>query len=423
MSNALAIAGVTAVLQFYLGNVYSALGSLFGSRVNISAVAPDLVQTEISTGQTMNQVNLFMHQVSHNQGWRNQGLPSMSSDGRSLLKNPPLALDLHYLLTAYGSTDWQAEGLLGFGVLMLHQSPVLTRADISNAMAGLPAADPTNPLSSVLGAAGLADQIEMIKITPSTLGKEEMAWLWTALKADYRPTFPFQVSVVLIEPQFPTSFPLPVLSRNISVKAGPPPQLFELQLGPGGQAPAQGDTVTVSGQSLASASLMSLVNPRIGINFPPFAPSTVTNNTLSFVVPNSPLGLPPGTYDLSALFTDATGNVILSTNKITLAVAPGVSGTPTATNNLTGTLVSLTCVPDVVPSQSVSLSLGSQTGGASLTVPAQTFDTQTNSLSFQFPTLAAGTYLVVLSVDGVNSPVQVNFALTPPTFTGPFLTI
>lgn len=423
MSNALAIAGVTAVLQFYLGNVYSGLSALFGGHVNVSAKAPDLLQTEISAGQAMNQVNLFMHQVSHNQGWRNQGLPSMSSDGRSLLKNPPLALDLHYLLTAYGSQDWQAEGLLGFAVLMLHQSPVLTRADISNAMAGLPGADPLNPLSSALGSAGLADQIEMIKITPSTLGKEEMAWIWTALKADYRPTFPFQVSVVLIEPQFPTSFPLPVLSRNISAKPGLPPQLFELQLGLGDQAPAQGDTVTVTGQSLNGASLISLVNPRIGINFPPFAPTTVTNNSLTFAVPNSPLGLPPGTYDLSALFTDASGNVVLSTNKLALEVAPTVSGTPTTANNAAGTLVSLTCAPDVVPGQSVSLSLGSQTGGTSLTAPAQIFDTQTNSLSFQFPTLAAGTYLMVLTVDGVNSPVQVNFAVTPPVFTGPFLTI
>ena len=43
----------------------------------------------------------------------------------------------------------------------------------------------------------------MLKITPSTLGREEMAWLWTALKADYRPTFPFQVSVVLIESKNP----------------------------------------------------------------------------------------------------------------------------------------------------------------------------------------------------------------------------
>ena len=47
----------------------------------------------------------------------------------------------------------------------------------------------TNPLWNALASTGLADQIEMIKLTPSTLGREEMAWVWTALKADYRPTY------------------------------------------------------------------------------------------------------------------------------------------------------------------------------------------------------------------------------------------
>src|SRR5262249_61615772 len=83
-----------------------------------------------------------------------------------------------------------------------------------NAIAKLPINDPANPLSTPLGAVGLADQFELLKITPSTVGREEMAWLWTALKADYRPTFPFQVSVVLIEPQNPEIVPLPVLQRK-----------------------------------------------------------------------------------------------------------------------------------------------------------------------------------------------------------------
>jgi hypothetical protein len=424
MSNALAIAGVTAVLQYYLGNVYSGLSAIFGGTPTVSAKAPDMVQTEITANQSLNQINLFMHQVTHNPGWRNQDLPSMSSDGKSRLKNPPLALDLHYLLTAYGSQDWQAEGLLGYAVLLLHQSPVLTRQDIRTAMAALPLNDSTNPLSTALGAAGLADQIEMIKITPETLGKEEMAWLWTALKADYRPTFPFQVSVVLLEPQLTTSFARPVLTRNIAAQAGPPPLLFELQLPVGQQAPAQGDTVTVTGQSLTGASKIALSNARIGINYPPFAPTTVRDTSVTFKVPTDPTGLPPGGYDLSVLFTNSGGTAVLSTNTLPMGIAPTVSGSPIATNNTSGTLVALTCAPDVVPGQTVSLSLGSVTGGNSISASAQTFDSKTNSLRFQFPTLSAGQYLVVLSVDGVDSPIQVNWNATPfPKFTGPLLTI
>ena len=166
MSSALAIAGVSAVLQFYLTNLYTPMSALFGGAVTVSSKAPDIVQEAFTAGSPENQVNLFLHQVTHNQGWRNQQLPSVAPDGRTRLSNPPLALDLHYLLTAYGSEDWQAEALLGFALLMLHENPVLTRNDISAAIAKLPTNDPTNPLSTPLGAAGLAGQIETAEDYP-----------------------------------------------------------------------------------------------------------------------------------------------------------------------------------------------------------------------------------------------------------------
>ena len=124
MSSALAMAGVSAVLQYYLTNLYTPLTALFGGTVKVSAKAPDIVQEAFTAGSPENQVNLFLHQVTHNVGWRNQDQPSVGPDGMTRLSNPPLALDLHYLLTAYGSEDWQAEALLGFALLMLHENPV-----------------------------------------------------------------------------------------------------------------------------------------------------------------------------------------------------------------------------------------------------------------------------------------------------------
>ena len=419
MSSALAIAGVTAVLQHYLGNVYTPLTPALGGVVSVSAKAPDLIQHDLDKGTAAPvQVNLFLHQVTHNSGWRNQGLPSIGGDGMTRLKNPPLALDLHYLLTAYASEDFQAEGLLGYAVLMLHQSPVLTRADISNAMTTIAKNHPTDKRYSLLGAAGLADQIEMIKITPATLGREEMAWLWTALKADYRPTFPFQVSVVLIDPEFPPTTALPVLSRDIHIEAGPTPLLFELQLAQHQVAPAQGDTVTVIGQSLSGVTLVQLSNPRLGIN-KTFAPDSVTDALVKFKVPTDPSGLPAGIYTVSLLFTNTLGAVIMSTNTLTMVIAPTVSGTPTLTptTNPPGTLVGINCAPDVRQSQNVSLTLGA------ISAPAQIFDTQTSSLTFQFPTLSAGKYLIRLRVDGVDSPVQIDWFAKPPAFMSPFLTV
>ena len=210
MSSALGMSGVSAGLQYDLTNLYgsASVSPSFPSPVTVSAKAPDIVQESFTSGGAECQVNLFLHQVTHNVGWRNQDLPSVGPDGATRLSNPPLALDLHYLLTAYGSENWEAEALLGYALQMLHENPVLTRHDINHAIAGLTTLDPGNPLSTQLVPVGLADQIEMLKITPATLGREEMAWLWTALKADYRPTFPFQVSVVLIESQHPAVLPL-----------------------------------------------------------------------------------------------------------------------------------------------------------------------------------------------------------------------
>jgi hypothetical protein len=41
----------------------------------------------------------------------------------------PLALN-HYLLTAYGSADFQGDILLGYAMHLLHERPVLDRAAI-----------------------------------------------------------------------------------------------------------------------------------------------------------------------------------------------------------------------------------------------------------------------------------------------------
>src|SRR5215469_15449231 len=108
MSSPLAIAAVTATLKDLLNDGLlnhdlSSIGSF-----SVTATPPD----RVTTGpMEPNQLNLFLYQVTANLGWRNSDLPSRSSNG-ARLTNPPLALDLHYMLTAYGSQDLNAEILL-----------------------------------------------------------------------------------------------------------------------------------------------------------------------------------------------------------------------------------------------------------------------------------------------------------------------
>ncbi|HEY0384456.1 MAG TPA: DUF4255 domain-containing protein, partial [Pyrinomonadaceae bacterium] len=216
MSTALAIASVTAVLKDLLHNglIDHDLVSSVGD-VTVSALPPDRIDISETTGKS--QLNIFLYQVTPNAGWRNAGLPSRDSNGQRLT-NPPLALDLHYLLTAYGAKDLHAEILLGYGMQLLHETPVLTRAAIRTSL---------KPPTSVIGggdlpaelrslfASELSEQVEQIKIVPQFLNTEEISKLWSAFQARYRPTAAYQASVVLIESRQSTRSALPVGARKI----------------------------------------------------------------------------------------------------------------------------------------------------------------------------------------------------------------
>jgi hypothetical protein len=434
MSDPLAISGVSAVLQYYLYNMYTPLSSIFGGQVAVTAQAPDLVQSGLDTSNSgENQVNLFMHQVTYNPGWRNVALPSLDADGKTRLKSPPLALDLHYLLTAYGSADWQAEGLLGYALMLMHENPVLTRDDISYALGHLTG---SNNMIAALKVSTLADQVEMIKITPATLGKEELAWLWTALKADYRPTFPFLVSVVLIQPQLSTSLALPVLRRSIQANTAQPAVLSAIAP-PNKQVAAQfSDPVTVTGEFLSGVSRIWLTNAKFDLAFPvPISQATAASfQFIANTQTQYPGGVPPGMYSLVAQWTDATATAVLrSTNALTVSLAPTLPAqavTPVSNGDGTFT-VTVSFTPAVWEGQDVSLSLSSIVPPVapatlySMTAPASAFAGNANtSLNFIFPAgLPAGPLLGRLTVDGVTSQVAVTPGVYPPAFTGPMVTI
>jgi hypothetical protein len=217
MSSALAIAAVTAILKDLLdngiidGNIAEKTGD-----VSVTTLAPELILPK--KDDTSSQLGLFMYQVTFNQGWRNAGLPSFDSNG-SRVSNPPLALDLHYLLTAYGLKDYDAEILLGTAMQILHETPVLTRKAIQKSLSGYPNLSGSSPEQilpfSGSDATNLARQLESIKITPEPLSTDEMSKIWSALQKSYRPTMGYKVSVVLIEAERPTKHPLPVSSRGI----------------------------------------------------------------------------------------------------------------------------------------------------------------------------------------------------------------
>ena len=167
--------GVTAVLRDLLndGLINHNVASVIGTTVTVSVMPPDRVVP--TNGPTeASQLNLFLHKVTPNMGWRNDRLPARDSSGSVRLSDPPLALDLHYLLTAFTSADLHAEILLGYGMQLLHENPVLTRQAIRTALSPAPDVGVGLPAAlRALDATGLADQIEQLRITPVPLDTEE----------------------------------------------------------------------------------------------------------------------------------------------------------------------------------------------------------------------------------------------------------
>jgi hypothetical protein len=448
MSNALAISAVTAVLQYYLNNMYSTAQG-FPSQVTVSCLAPDQVTTgHGGPSDVENQVNLFMHQVTHNAAWRNADLASMSADGTRRLSSPPLALNLHYLLTAYGSDYWQAEALLGYALMMLHEAPVLTREDIANAMTMLtnpppptPLPFPSNSLTNYLPTSGIGDQIEMIKITPETLGREEMAWLWTALKADYRPTFPFQVSVVLMEPALPTTLALPVLSRVFGTQAMNAAQISEVVPRLNHTVALPGETVTINGAFLTGASQVAVINSRLGVTLTP-PPPVVTSDaeSVTFALPADTAGTyPAGVYDLTVQFLDPTGTFVSqASNTLPVAIActlpaqTALTAPATMPNGAAGVMVTVQNIsPPVWEGQDVTLALSTLVAPLiSKSAPVQPFTGPQTTLSFLFeagtasdPGLPTGQPLLGrLLVDNVTSLVSADVSVFPP-FLAPLVTL
>jgi hypothetical protein len=428
VSNALALAGVTAVLRGLLndGLITHNVSGALGSTVTVTALAPDRLTS--SNGEDT-QLNLFLHRVTPNQGWRNEGLPSRDGSGRVRLSNPALALDLHYLVSAYGSEDLQAEILLGYAMQLFHESPVLDRRVIAGALNPPPEISATLPPAlRALSSCGLADQIEQIKITPEYLSTEEMSKLWTAAQAHYRPAAAYLASVVLIESTLPAQAPLPVLSRG-PIDAGrdrgvvvepsllvPFPTIDSVAPRDLQPVASVGSVVDVAGHHLGGTDRSVLLSSaRFLIDQQVSATLDTSDTRAEFSVPTLPVGI----YQLAVRVVRPSETEPRTSNYLALVVGPVVtSALPmSVARDQTGrATITLGCRPEVRPGQRASLLLGVQE------VIAESFTSATETLTFQCEAAPIGDHLVRLRVDGIDSPI-LDRASSPPTFLNSRITI
>jgi hypothetical protein len=133
MSNTLAIATVTSTLRFLLENAIQADPALTGAL--ITTKPPDKARGT-NTGK---QLNLFLYQLQPNSSFRNSEIPHQAKSGETGL--PPLALNLYYLIAAYGDDQRPDEEVVSHQLLVramtvLHDHPLLGTEEIRNAFRG-----------------------------------------------------------------------------------------------------------------------------------------------------------------------------------------------------------------------------------------------------------------------------------------------
>lgn len=421
MSSPLAIAAVSAVLRSLLQNsvVRHDLAAILGGNVTVSAEPPDRINADATSPD---RLNLFLFQATEHPGWRNLSLPARAAVNGDRLKNPPLALDLHYLLTAYGSGDFHAEVLLGHAMFVLHETPVLTRQTIREAIP-LP---PPLSLPNGLSGAGLADQIEQIKITPENMSVEEISKIWSALQSQYRPTAVYKASVVLIESEREVRPTLPVRVRNLVVQpfAQPVIDLVQSQSADGAPISADppvrvGGNLVLDGRRLRGAATRVLFDGTIEIT------PDDDRTAAARVVVALPAGLQPGVHSVQVAHrldfgsgTPAEPHRGVESNVAAFVLAPEITTlAPLAASP--GSTLTLALNAPVGRAQRVALLVGEHT----LFLPSRPVagPAQTTSLNFPIPgDLPAGTYLLRVQVDGAESPLAVDGT---GQFIGPVVTI
>jgi hypothetical protein len=394
VSDYLAVGGVSAVLQSMLTSALTTDGpsSLLGSSSpGVTAVSPDL----ITTGRDEQpQLNLFMYYVSLNPALRNLDLPSMNGQGNQI-SNPPLAVNLHYLATAYGAKQFGPEILLAWTMKVFHDTPVVPATTIQSALSGL--SGQSSAEAQLISHSTLAEQIEHLRITPETLTTEEIYRLWTAFQTAYRPSTAFQVSVVVI--QSTGQFASNQLVQSVSLTAQPsqPPAIATISP----SVATAGQQITITGSNFLgddpSDTLVAFDSA------PGVAPDTVSGDVVRVTLPAS---LQAGTRAVrvqrQVVFPSSpTPHAGLSSSPAALQLVPTIAGTSpiAATQN---TSLTLTITPAVGQAQQVTIYVGD------IAIPIDqrpvTGPASSTTVAFTVPgSVPAGLYPLRIAVDGAQS--------------------
>ncbi len=211
---------------------YHAIAAVTATLVNMihDGIQPHMPGVKISTerpkreeSDSKAQVNVFLYHATPNPSLRNMDVPTRREDG-TLIQTPRLALDLHYLLTFYGSQDLehlQPQVLLGLTLDTLHVRPFLTTEEILEVLS----------VHHQFGEPGrivreAAQRVEQIVLADVSMELEALSRLWSmAFQVPYALSIAYKASAAIISAELTPEPVLPVVGRNFEYFQFRPPEL------------------------------------------------------------------------------------------------------------------------------------------------------------------------------------------------------
>jgi hypothetical protein len=164
MSNQLSLAAVTCVLQDLLTPSMEIIPGAV-----VSTVRPDKMA---QGGKMTRGLNIYLYRVTPNTQFRNVDMPLRSSDG-AFQQAPIIAVDMHYLISAYGDeTMLEPQILLGAAVARLHEHTTLGQELVE---------DGIETSAHIVEGSDLADQQPRVKIYMENLSTEDLSKIWSVL--------------------------------------------------------------------------------------------------------------------------------------------------------------------------------------------------------------------------------------------------
>lgn len=424
MSDFRAIAAVTTTLKALLQEVLT-------STVPAAGAAGGGVTTERPQGTPSGTagVNTYLYRIAPNAALRNEDAPTRAGDG-AVVRRPRAAIDLQYLLSFDGDdSKLEPQRILGGVVRALHSQPTLARQQIRDALSAAEA-------SLDLADCDLAEEVELVRLTPLPLSLEELSKLWSVFfQAPYRLSIAYEASVVLIDGLETPRQALPVLARNLYAVPFTRPVIERIRSrSAGGDVRPENHPILVGHQLVISGAHLRgrPTRVRLGNGRELLEPAFVSDTRVELPLLSPPLTdsvLRAGVHPVQIVHELSIGTPPVphrgfESNVVSFVLCPRIDGQPVAGAGK----VRVRVVPPIGRDQRALLLLDEadppeERGGRAYVLEAPPYNgiedediAATDAIAFDTGDVRPGDYFLRIAVDGVESPLELDTDPSSPSF-------